>query len=56
MISNLTRYLSGSNLKVCCARSSIILTIGTVIEKGLVFCRKMISIRLLAFQIAIDSE
>jgi O-antigen/teichoic acid export membrane protein len=47
LISNLTRHLSGSNLKARCARSSFVLVVSTVIEKALAFGSKIIMVRLL---------
>lgn len=47
MLSKLTNQFKGDNLKAKCARSSGILGIGTVADKGLAFASKIILVRLL---------
>lgn len=47
MLKKLTNSFKGDNLKARCARSSGILGVGTVADKGLAFASKMILVRLL---------
>ncbi len=47
MLKKLSNFFKGDNLKAKCARSSGILGVGTVADKGLAFVSKMILVRLL---------